>query len=35
MSMFLTIAQPTYDDGNMLTDGTGKVHIWDCESKLI
>jgi YD repeat-containing protein len=27
---------PTYDDdGNMLTDGTGKSYQWDCENRLI
>ena len=27
---------PIYDDdGNMLTDGTGKVYTWDCENRLI
>ena len=31
-----TTAQPTYDDdGNMLTDGTGKTYTWDCENRLI
>jgi RHS repeat-associated protein len=27
---------PTYDDdGNMLTDGSGKTYQWDCENRLI
>jgi RHS repeat-associated protein len=27
---------PTYDDdGNTLTDGTGKIYTWDCENRLI
>jgi RHS repeat-associated protein len=31
-----TTAQPTYDDdGNMLTDGTGKTYTWDCENRLV
>jgi RHS repeat-associated protein len=31
-----TTAAPTYDDdGNMLTDGTGKTFLWDCENRLI
>jgi RHS repeat-associated protein len=30
-----TTLTPTYDDdGNTLTDGTGKIYTWDCENRL-
>jgi RHS repeat-associated protein len=32
----LSTVNPTYDDdGNMLTDGTGKTYQWDCENRLV
>ena len=36
LSTPLTTVQSTYDDdGNMIADGSKKIYLWDCESRLI